>query len=161
MSQETPRRNRIAAIVLDDATIPRDDADRDHERIVAVYDLVEESVFGLPGRDVGPYHLNVSRQGAKWLFAIADSAAASIGEFTLPLAAFRTPLRDYFVCCDTYYSAIRTAGPRQIEAIDRERSSLHNAGADVVLERLAGVADIDRATARRIFTLIAALQWKG
>jgi uncharacterized protein (UPF0262 family) len=41
------------------------------------------------------------------------------------------------------------------------RRGLHNEGAQLLLERLKGKIDTDQDTARRIFTLITALHWKG
>ena len=76
------------------------------------------------------------------------------------MTPFRPLLKDYFLVCETYYDAIRTASPRQIEAIDRERTALHNEGADLMAARLADKVEIDRPTARRLFTLISALHWK-
>ena len=76
------------------------------------------------------------------------------------MTPFRPLLKDYFLVCETYYSAIRTASPRQIEAIDRERTTLHNEGAELMAQRLAGTADIDQATARRLFALVSALRWR-
>ena len=155
------RRDRLGAVILDEATIPRGAPDLDHERAVAIFDLVAENAFAVPGRDDGPYTLIVSQEEAKLTFDVrgADGAAAiSIVVSTTP---FRPLLKDYFRCCETYYSAIRTASPRQIEAIDRERTVLHDEGADLMALRLADKVAIDRTTARRLFTLIVALRWKG
>jgi uncharacterized protein (UPF0262 family) len=153
-------RNRLAGVILDEATIPRGLADVDHERAVAIYDLIEENSFGVPGRDDGPYTLKVSQEESKLTFevrAAKDELAASI---VVSMTPFRPLLKDYFLICETYYSAIRTASPRQIEAIDRERTKLHNEGAELMAQRLAGKVEVDKATARRLFALISALRWR-
>jgi uncharacterized protein (UPF0262 family) len=89
--------------------------------------------------------------------AAAGELAASI---VVSMTPFRPLLKDYFLVCETYYSAIRTASPRQIEAIDRERTTLHNEGADLMAQRLAGKVEIDQGTARRLFALVSALRWR-
>ncbi|NND49335.1 MAG: UPF0262 family protein, partial [Rhizobiales bacterium] len=77
--------------------------------------------------------------------------------FMLSLTPFRRILRDYFVICESYYEAIKTAPPSRIEAIDMGRRGLHDEGSRVLQERLAGKAAMDFKTARRLFTLICAL----
>ena len=84
----------------------------------------------------------------------------AIVEFAVSMTPFRPLLKDYFMVCETYYSAIRTASPRQIEAIDRERTALHNEGARCIAARLADKVEIDEGTARRLFTVVSALHWK-
>jgi len=63
--------------------------------------------------------------------------------------------------CDSYYQAIRSASPAQIEAIDMGRRGLHNEAAELLRQRLDGKLVVDFDTARRLFTLIFALHWKG
>lgn len=153
-------RNRLVEVTLDEATIPRGVADRDHERAVAIFDLVEDNSFGVPGRDEGPYRLRIAQSESRLNFEVRSHSGESVVEFSVSMTPFRPLLKDYFLVCETYYSAIRTASPRQIEAIDRERSALHNEGAALVAARFADKVDIDEATSRRLFTLISALHWK-
>ncbi|HEY1941710.1 MAG TPA: UPF0262 family protein [Roseiarcus sp.] len=161
MTEATPpSRNRLVAVTLDEASIPRGVADRDHERDVAIFDLVEENSFGVPGRDQGPYSLRVAQSESRLNFEVRSQAGAVVSEFSVSMTPFRPLLKDYFLVCETYYSAIRSASPRQIEAIDRERSALHNEGAELVASRFADKVDIDEATTRRLFTLLSALHWK-
>jgi uncharacterized protein (UPF0262 family) len=160
MSRKPARsRNRLAEVILDEKTIPRGSADVDHERAVAIFDLIEENSFGVPGRDDGPYKLKISQEESKLTFEVsaAGEHAASI---VVSMTPFRPLLKDYFLVCETYYSAIRTASPRQIEAIDRERTKLHNEGAELMAQRLAGKVEIDQGTARRLFALVSALRWR-
>ena len=161
MSRAEPRsRNRLVDVSLDDASIPRGVAGRDHERDVAMFDLIEENSFGVPGRDEGPYSLKIAQSESRLNFEVRSEAGEVVCEFSVSMTPFRPLLKDYFLVCETYYSAIRTASPRQIEAIDRERSALHNEGASLVASRFAEKVEIDDATSRRLFTLVSALHWK-
>ena len=156
-----PSRKRLYEVRLDEATLPRVAADEDHERAVAIFDLVEENSFGAFGRDDGPYSLTLGQQDAKLMFTVRNEAGETVADFIVSMTPFRPLLKDYFMVCETYYDAIRTASPRQIEAIDRERTALHDEGANLIAARLADKAEIDMPTARRLFTLISALHWKG
>jgi uncharacterized protein (UPF0262 family) len=153
-------RDRLNEVILDEATIPRGATDLDHERAVAIFDLIEENSFGVPGRDDGPYRLMVSREESKLTFDVCTASGEPAVSIVVSMTPFRPLLRDYSLICETYYSAIRTASPRQIEAIDRERATLHNEGAELMALRLAEKVVIDRTTARRLFTLVSALRWK-
>ena len=153
-------RNRLAEVILDEATIPRGAADVDHERAVAIFDLIEENSFGVPGRDDGPYVLKISQEESKLTFEVRTANGETAATIVVSMTPFRPLLKDYFLVCETYYSAIRTSSPRQIEAIDRERTKLHNEGAELMAQRLTGTIDIDQATARRLFALVSALRWR-
>ena len=162
MTQEPQEiRDRLAAVILDEATIPRGAVDLDHERAVAIFDLVEENAFGVPGRDDGPYSLTISQEESKLTFDVRTGDGEQACAIVVSMTPFRPLLKDYFLVCETYYSAIRSASPRQIEAIDRERSKLHNEGAELMSQRLVEKVRIDQGTARRLFTLIATLRWKA
>jgi len=158
---DTRARTRLFEVVLDEATLPRVSSDADHERAVAIFDLVEENVFAVIGRDDGPYSLTIAQQEGKLAFAARNPAGEAVVEFVVSMTPFRPLLKDYFMVCETYYAAIRTASPRQIEAIDRERTKLHNEGADLMSARISDKVAIDSITARRLFTLISALHWKS
>ena len=162
MSRGTPtERNRLVSVSLDEASISRGAADQEHERQIAIYDLIDENSFALPGRDAGPYGLRIALQDAKLVLEITGENGTSLAAHILSLTPFRGLLKDYFMICESYYTAIRTARPSQIEAIDMGRRAIHNEAAEVLLERLKGKIECDRDTARRIFTLVAALHWKG
>ena len=158
---KTETRRRLYEVVLDEATLPRVAADQDHERAVAIFDLVEESNFGAIGRDDGPYSLTIGQQESKLSFVVRTQGRETVAEFIVSMTPFRPLLKDYFLVCETYYDAIRTASPRQIETIDRERTALHNEGAELMAARLVDKVEIDMPTARRLFTLISALHWKS
>jgi uncharacterized protein (UPF0262 family) len=154
-------RDRLCEVFLDEATIPRGAIDLDHERAVAIFDLVEESSFGVPGRDDGPYTLTISQEESKLTFDIRTRDGEQAASIIVSMTPFRPLLKDYFLVCETYYSAIRTASPRQIEAIDRERTALHNEGAELIAQRLTEKVTIDQNTARRLFTVVSTLRWKA
>lgn len=147
--------------MLDENSIGRGSADQEHERAIAIYDLIEENSFSLAGHDGGPYALTISLVDAKLVFKICDAEDVCLVTHILSLTPFRRILKDYFMICESYYAAIRHATPSRIEAIDMGRRGLHNEGAQLLLERLKGKIDTDQDTARRIFTLITALHWKG
>ncbi|MGA3340351.1 MAG: UPF0262 family protein [Methylocella sp.] len=162
MSRNDPNeRNRLVSVILDEASISRGAADQEHERQIAIYDLIDENSFALPGRDAGPYGLKIALQDAKLVLEIADESGNPIVAHILSLTPFRGLLKDYFMICESYYAAIRTAMPTQIEAIDMGRRAVHNEAAELLLERLKGKIECDRDTARRLFTLVVALHWKG
>ncbi len=158
---EALRRNRLIGITLDETSIGRGSADQEHERAIAIYDLIEENSFALPGHDGGPYQLHIALHESKLALNILDEAGARIIVHILSLTPFRRILKDYFMICESYFAAIRTASPSQIEALDMGRRGLHNEGAQLLSERLAGKIKCDFDTSRRIFTLVTALHWKG
>ncbi|MCW2275607.1 UPF0262 family protein [Rhodoblastus acidophilus] len=155
------RRNRLIAITLDEESIGRGSADQEHERAIAIYDLIEDNSFALPGQDRGPYQLRIGMIDSKLALNISDQAGERVIVHILSLSPFRRILKDYFMICESYFAAIRTASPGQIEAIDMGRRGLHNEGAQLLVERLRGKVDCDFDTARRLFTLVTALHWKG
>src|ERR1700753_1335681 len=108
-------KGRLYEVLLDEATLPRLATDQDHERAVAIFDLVEENSFEVRGRDDGPYSLLVAQLEAKLRFSVRTNAGAVVAEFSVSMTPFRPLLKDYFLVCESYYNAIRTASPREIE----------------------------------------------
>ncbi|SMF83515.1 Uncharacterized protein, UPF0262 family [Tistlia consotensis] len=157
---------RIVRITLDDKSVVRRSGDVEHERAVAIYDLLEDNHFAPVGDFSGPYGLHLRIEEGRLLFEIyRGEGKGGEGEklATVPLALgpFRRIVKDYFTVCETYYDAIRTASPSKIEAIDMGRRGLHNEGAEALRERLAGRIEIDENTARRLFTLLCVLHIKS
>jgi uncharacterized protein (UPF0262 family) len=152
---------RLVAVTLDEASIGRSNPDVDHERAVAIYDLLEENVFSLDGHADGPYALNLSLTENRLCFDIRSADGAPVITHMLSLTPFRRIVKDYFMVCESYYQAIRTSSPSQIEAIDMGRRGLHNEGSQLLMERLERKIEVDFDTARRLFTLICVLHWKG
>ena len=161
MESEGKERRRLVAVTLDEASIGRGNPDQEHERAIAVYDILEENTFALPGYDGGPYALRISLLDKKLCFEVSGQDGGHLVSHHLSLTPFRKAIRDYEMICDSYYQAIRSASPAQIEAIDMGRRGLHNEAAELLQERLQGKVEIDFDTARRIFTLIFALHWRG
>ena len=151
----------IANITLDEASVVRRSPDVEHERAVAIYDLLEENRFAPVGDYRGPYHLHLALQENRLLFDIRSEADSALGTVTLPLSPFRRIVKDYFAICESYFEAIKTASPSKIEAIDMGRRGLHNEGSELLRERLDGKIEIDFDTARRLFTLICVLHIRG
>lgn len=153
-------RKRLIAITLDEASIGRGSADIEHERAVAIYDLVEDNSFALVGHDGGPYSLRITIVEQRLCFEVSENGEVVMTHL-FSLTPFRRIVRDYWMMCDSYYKAIRTASPHQIETVDMARRALHNEGSEVLRERLNGKIEVDFDTARRLFTLISVLHWKG
>jgi uncharacterized protein (UPF0262 family) len=152
---------KLVAITFDEASIGRASSNIEHEREVAVFDILEDNRFALDGRDGGPYALKLSIVEDRLVFAVAQEGSDDTFTVVLSLTPLRRILKDYFVVCETYYQAIRTAPPSRIQSIDMGRRALHDEGSSVLVERLKGKITVDRDTARRLFTLICALHWKG
>jgi uncharacterized protein (UPF0262 family) len=153
--------NRLVAITLDEGSIGRSGPDVEHERAVAIYDLIEDNVFEPTGHDAGPYALHLSIADNRLVFDVRLADGTPVVAHLLSLTPLRRIVKDYFMICDSYYKAIRTATPSQIEAIDMGRRGLHNEGSELLQERLKDKIGIDFDTARRLFTLICVLHWKG
>ena len=154
-------KKRIVSIVLDEASVVRRSPEVEHERKVAIFDLLEENYFAPVGSDDGPYALHLAIEDNRLVFDIRTEDEEPHGKVILSLSPFRRIIKDYFLICDSYYEAIRSASPSKIEAIDMGRRGLHNDGSALLIERLAGKIEIDHATARRVFTLICVLHIKG
>ena len=156
--------NRLAHIEIDEAGLAPPTPAIKQERDVAVFDLLEENHFALPDRGgvrppEGPYRLALAIRDRRLVFDITTEAGEKAGEFHLALGPFRQVVKDYFSICESYFEAVKKLPPAQIEAIDMGRRGIHNEGAVLLQERLEGKAEIDRDTARRLFTLICVLHW--
>ena len=156
----------ISEIELDDRNLPKPTPEIDRERKVAIFDLLEGNSFTLPTPEKksvkeGPYHLNLSIRERRLVFDLSTEAKTKAAEFHLSLGPFRQVVKDYFQICESYFEAVKTLSPNQIETIDMARRGIHNEGARVLQERLNGKADIDDQTARRLFTLICILHFGG
>jgi uncharacterized protein (UPF0262 family) len=152
---------RIAGITLDEHTVVRRSPDIEHERAVAIFDLLEENHFApASGRD-GPFHLHLAIEENRLSIDVRSAVNGSRETVVLPLAPFRGIVRDYFMVCESYYEAIRRSSLAQIEAIDVGRRSLHDEGSALLMERLADKVAVDHDTARRLFTLICVLHLRG
>lgn len=156
------RRQCLVKVTLDEGSIGRSSPDIEHERAVAIYDLIEDNSFAPVDHDGGPYALHLAITENRLVFDIRrDDGTTPVVAHLLSLTPFRRIVKDYFMICDSYYKAIRNATPSQIEAIDMGRRGLHNEGSELLRERLKEKIEVDFDTARRLFTLICVLHWKG
>jgi len=158
--------NRLSRIEIDDSALPPPTPQIEQERQVAIFDLLEDNSFELPGRDgaevpPGPYHLLLAIRDRRLVFDISTEDGAKVAEFHLSLGPFRQVVKDYFQICESYFDAVKRLPTAQIEAIDMGRRGIHMEGARTLQERLEGKAVIDIDTARRLFTLICVLHFGG
>ena len=160
MTQPTPPDcHRLVDVQLDERSLVRRSADIEHERKVAIFDLLEQNVFSPAGAgaEQGPFQLLLAIEENRLVFDIRDESAAPLGKIILALSPFRKIVKDYFEICDSYFQAIKRSTPSQIETIDMARRGVHNEGSELLRERLKGKIDTDFDTARRLFTLICVL----
>lgn len=158
--------SHIAEIKLDDSALPPPTPEIEQERKVAIFDLLEDNTFVLPERDgrpvpEGPYHVTLSIRDKRLVFEVDTADEEKAAEFHLSLGPFRQVVKDYFQICQSYFDAVKTLPPSQIETIDMARRGIHNEGSRVLQERLEGKVEIDDDTARRLFTLICVLHFGG
>lgn len=157
----SPEQARLIEVTLDENSIGTLSADAEHEREVAIFDLIEKNSFALDGHEGGPYTLHLSLAENRLVFTVGDSQREPIQHVMLSLSPFRRIVKDYFLMCESYHQAVKTSPPSRIEALDMGRRGLHDEGSMLLKERLKGKILLDIATARRLFTLICALHWKG
>ncbi len=150
---------RLRSVVIDPASLAAASRDAEHEREVAIFDLLEANTFSPVDAPDGPYDLRLSMEEGRLVFDIG--AEGFERRHILSLTPIRSVIKDYFLICDSYYAAIRNATPQQIETLDMGRRGLHNEGSVRLQERLAGKIEVDHTTARRLFTLICALHFRG
>ena len=153
--------DRLVDVKLDDSLSKTFSADVDHERKVAIYDLIESNQFIVCGVDSGPYALHLSIDGTRLILDVKTVEGETCTIIGLALSPLRRIVKDYYAICESYYQAIKTATPSQIETIDMARRGLHNDGSQALQDRLKGKIDVDFDTARRLFTLVCVLHWRG
>ncbi len=152
--------SRLTDVQLDEETLVHTNADIEHERKVAIFDLLEQNYFAPIDTPSGPYHLHLSIAEKRLVFDIRREDDTTVRQILLSLTPFRRIIKDYFMMCESYHDAIRNATPSQIEAIDMGRRGLHNEGAEILKDRLSGKIEMDFDTTRRLFTLITVLHIK-
>ena len=154
--------DRLSNIRIDDAGLPTPTPEIEQERAVAIFDLLERNSFALASADApdGPYDLHLGIRDRRLAFALSTDAGPA-AEFHLSLGPFRQVVKDYWQICKAYFDAVKNLPPSQIEAIDMARRGIHDEGARILQERLEGKAEVDKDTARRLFTLICVLHFGG
>jgi uncharacterized protein (UPF0262 family) len=160
-ADQNSSKSRLIAITLDERSIARGNTNVDHEREVAIFDLLDANSFALDGRDDGPYKLTLGIVEDRLVLSVGNEKVDPLVTHVLSLSPFRRLIKDYFIVCDSYYAAIRSAPPSRIQSIDMGRRALHDEGSRLLAERLKGKITVDHDTARRLFTLVSALHWKG
>ena len=153
--------NRLVAVTLDEESIGRSSSDIEHERATAIYDLIEENSFAPVGHEQGPYALHIGIKENRLVLDVRRENDKPVIAHLLSLTPFKRIVKDYFMICDSYYAAIRTATPDKIEAIDMGRRGLHDEGSRILQDAIKRKVTVDFDTARRLFTLICVLHWKG
>lgn len=152
---------RLVSVRLDLASIGRGEEAVEHERRVAIADLLDSNFFAPVGSEAGPYDLRLAIEDERLVFDIKREDGEPVRIFVLSLGPLRRIIKDYFLICESYYQAVRDAPLAQIEAIDMGRRGVHNEGSTLLKERLEGKIEVDFDTARRLFTLICALHRRG
>jgi len=158
---EMPAERRIAKITLDERTVVRRNDDIEHERAVAISDLLHENSFAPISGAAGPFHLRLGIEENRLVLAIGTQRGRALERVVLPLTPFRSIVKDYFLICESYYNAVKTASTPRIEAIDMGRRALHDEGSELLRERLAEHVTVDFNTSRRLFTLLCVLHIRG
>ena len=156
-----PDAGRVIKMTLDERTVIRRSPEVEQERRVAIFDLIEENQFVPAGIVDGPYSLHLRIEENRLLFDIRDAEEEPLTTVTLALTPFRNIVREYFMICESYFEAIKTATPSRIETLDMARRGIHDEGSELLRERLAGKISTDFGTARRLFTLICVLHIRG
>lgn len=159
MVQATQPSHRLQSVELDEESLAAVSRDQEQERQIAIFDLLEENFFFPQDAEGGPYDLRMGLLENRLVLDVRGPTYER--RHILSLSPFRTLIKDYFMICDSYYQAIRNSTPAQIEALDMGRRGLHNEASELLQTRLRGKIETDLDTARRLFTLICALHWRG
>ena len=161
MSVTGEKAEQLVHLSLDDLALTARNADLEHERRVAIFDILENNHFALVDGPSGPYRLKLSLADRGIVFAVSDKAGEALSRIELSMRSLRRNIRDYFMICESYFEAMRNATPERVETIDQARRALHNESAELLKTSLADKVTLDDDTARRLFTLISVLQMRG
>lgn len=159
MADEDRTKHRLQSVEIDEESLAAVSRDQEQERQIAIFDLLEENYFFPEGAETGPYDLHMGLVENRLVLDVRGAGYEK--RHILSLSPFRGLIKDYFMICESYYQAIRNSTPQQIEALDMGRRGLHNEASDLLRVRLQGKIETDLDTARRLFTLICALHWRG
>jgi len=160
-TQSEKSRDRLIEITLDQKSLGRANANIEHEREVAIFDILDGNSFAVDGMEAGPYRLHLAIVDDRLQLTVRDEDAEPVAAHQVPLTPLKRVMKDYFLVCDAYYDAVRTQPPAKIQAIDLNRRTLHDEGSKILAEKIGGKVTVDADTARRLFTLLCALHWKG
>lgn len=154
-------RDRLIEITLDQKSLGRANSNIEHEREVAIFDILDGNSFAVEGMEAGPYRLHLAIIDDRLQLTVRDEDSEPVAAHQVPLTPLKRVMKDYFLVCDAYYDAVRTQPPAKIQAIDLNRRTLHDEGSTILAEKFNGKVAVDADTARRLFTLLCALHWKG
>ena len=131
------------------------------EQNLAIYDLQQSNFFQLVGFEShDELKLDISLNGNSLVFEISSKTDEVLKTFFLSLSPVRQIISDYYTICESYFNAVKNLPIDKIEAIDMGRKGIHNEGARVLMERLAGRVETNIETSRRLFTLIYTLTYE-
>ena len=159
MADEDRTKHRLQSVEIDEDSLAAVSRDQEQERQIAIFDLLEENYFHPEGAEGGPYDLKMGLVENRLVLDVTGPDYQR--RHILSLSPFRPLIKDYFLICESYYQAIRNSTPSQIEALDMGRRGLHNEASTLLRTRLSGKIETDLDTARRLFTLMCALHWRG
>lgn len=152
----------LASIHIDEDSLSSRGSEVDHERKVAMHDLLADNTFNPVGVEHGgPYALSLLERDGRLVFEIRSADGEELAAHHLSMTPFRRLIKDYFMLCETYYDAIRAAMPEKLETIDMARRAVHNEGTELLMARLEGKIELDFETARRLFTLICSISMRA
>jgi uncharacterized protein (UPF0262 family) len=154
-------RDRLAEITLDTKSLGRANVNAEHEREVAIFDILDGNTFRVEDVDDGPYKLHLSIVDDRLQMNVAAASSEQNFEHAIALTPLKRIMKDYFMVCESYYEAVKTAPPARIQAIDVSRRGLHDEGSVLLRDKLLPKIIVDDDTARRLFTLVCSLHWKG
>ncbi len=148
----------LRRLVLEGEALTRLSPLLEADRAQAVHDLLVENRFSPVRANVdGPFALRLSIAEGRLTFDIRADDDSPLHIVALALGPFRRLIKDYQMLVDSHVLAIQEGREARIQAIDMGRRGLHNEGAELLIERLAGKITIDFPTARRLFTLVCVL----
>ena len=150
----------IIEAIVDDINIITWNPELEQERKSAVFDLLNNGFFRLLKENTGPYKLNIKLIEWKLVIQVDDCFDNISSEIKISISGIRRIIRDYQIVCENYVEAIKTAPLKKIEAIDVGRRTIHDEGAETIIELFNNKLEIDKDTARRLFTLISIISIK-
>ena len=152
---------RLIDIDLKEALFVKSDQQYiENECKVAIADLLDNNVFAPKKGPKSLYKLRLRLSDEGLLFHIFTTKDEEFDKISLSLKPFRKIIKDYLLVCGNYYDAVENATPAYIETMDRARRALHNEAATLLQKNLSATVHVDMATARRLFTLLCALNTK-
>jgi len=147
----------LVRIELPDAP-PPPSAYAEADRRQAIEDLLRGNRFDPAGMGAGPFALYLMVREGRLVLDVRREDDVALRAIILSLGPFRRLIKDYLMLVENHEEAVtHGAMEARVQAIDMGRRGLHNEAAELLMSRLEGRIAVDFETARRLFTLIAAL----